>query len=246
MRRQISIFLVAYLCPALAWAATPLKLTASDGVTIYGERLDAAGPAKAVILLFHQAQANLGEYAGIAPRLAKSGFDVIAIDQRSGGNLFKRENQTVHALKRSAEYLDALPDLEAALAYARDSFPGKPVIVWGSSYSASLVFLLAARHPDDIAAILAFSPDEYFGAGKSVADAAAKVRAPVFVTSDADKGEIAAAKAILAASPAQVKIQFVPKYGQHGSSILHQNADPKGAEAAWSAVDKFLKQLHLG
>ena len=190
MPRQILILLLVTLFPALAWAESPIKLTASDGVSVYGERYEPVGHARAFILLFHQAQSNRGEYASIAPRLAENGFSVLAIDQRSGGTLFGHKNETVGGLKHSTDYLDALPDLEAALAYAHDTLPGQPVIVWGSSYSASLVFLLAARRPRDVTAILAFSPGEYFGTQASVAEAAAKIRAPIFVTSDADETEI--------------------------------------------------------
>ena len=41
------------------------------------------------------------------------------------------------------------------------------ILVWGSSYSAALVFLLAAEHQDEIKAILAFSPGEYLRGSSS-------------------------------------------------------------------------------
>ncbi|WP_204283332.1 hypothetical protein, partial [Klebsiella pneumoniae] len=81
-------------------------------------------------------------------------------------------------------------------------------------------FLLAAEHPGEVKAVLAFSPGEYFDDAKLVRTAAAKVKAPVFVTSAQDGREIDAARDILAAVPGE-KEQFVPKQGGvHGSSTL--------------------------
>ena len=230
-----ALALVALLAAPAAFAQTPLKLQAADGVGIDAALWPAEGRAKGVILLFHMAGSNWGEYSAIAPRLARNGYTALAIDQRSGGDGFGRRNETVRALGRGAGYQQALPDLEAALAHARKTYPGAPVAAWGSSYSASLVFLLAAKHPGELAAVLAFSPGEYFG-GSAVAAAAAKVAAPVFVTSASDGGEIAEAKAILAAAPAAVKVQYVPERGVHGSSTLNS----AGAAKNWAAVEAFL------
>ncbi|MDR9866068.1 hypothetical protein, partial [Pseudomonas baetica] len=90
-------------------------------------------------------------------------------------------------------------------------------ILWGSSYSASLVFLLAADYPDQVKAVMAFSPGEYFDDKTMVRAAAANVKAPVFATSAQDGHEVDEARNILAAVPGQ-KEQFVPKQGGvHGA-----------------------------
>lgn len=244
MSIRLALSLIALLAwTGLAEARQPIELKAADGVTVYGERHAPKSRAAATILLFHQAASNRGEYAPIVPRLVKAGYNVIAIDQRSGGHHFDATNETVKSLGRSDTYLDALPDLEAALAYARRTSPGAPVIVWGSSYSASLSFVLAAKHPADVAAIVAFSPGDYFGAKLRVAEEAAKVGVPVFVTSDGTTGELAQAKAIHDAAPNAAKALFVPEHGRHGVSILRPDLNPKGAEAAWSAVEQFLATL---
>ena len=239
------LLLAAFICAPAAFAGTPFTLAAADGVQIHGETFPAQGAPKAIILLFHQAGSNRGEYAPIAPRLAANGFTALAIDQRSGGPRWGRDNQTAQALKRDPGYQAALPDLEATLAYARKSWPNLPIAIWGSSYSASLVFLLAAEHPDDVKAVLAFSPGEYFG-GTKVAKAAAQVRAPVFVTSASSSDEVSAAQAILAASPATVKEQLRAKSGVHGSSTLRADSNPKGADENWVAVERFLTRAFSG
>ena len=73
--------------PDKALAAQPVTLKAADGVTVYGTYYPASEP-KALILLFHQAGSSSGEYAAIAPRLARAGYSSLAIDQRVGGNLY--------------------------------------------------------------------------------------------------------------------------------------------------------------
>jgi alpha-beta hydrolase superfamily lysophospholipase len=221
-----------------ATAQTATQFKAADGVTVFANTYQSSTGARGAILLFHQAGASKSEYASIAPRLAAQGFDVTAIDQRSGVG----GNQTVAALGRSTDYAAALPDLEAALAYAKGRAPGGRVIVWGSSYSAALVFLLAAKHPSDIAAVLAFSPGEYIR-GQSVRGAAAQIAAPVFVTSASAAGEIAAAKAIAGAVRSGRATQFEPRQGAHGSSTLSKDANLSGFAENWAAVDGFLKQV---
>jgi dienelactone hydrolase len=221
--------------------ATPITLTAQDGVMVFGSYYKANHP-KALILLFHQAGSSKGEYASIAPRLVAAGYSALAIDQRSGGTLFS-PNETVLKLGHSAPYLDAQRDLDAALAWGTQT--KLPVILWGSSYSAALVFVVAARHPGAVAAVMAFSPGEYFDHATMIRTAAARITAPIYVTSANDAGEIAAALSILAASPAQRKVQYVPlQGGVHGSSTLIAGRNRSGADANWDAVLAFLSQIH--
>ena len=239
------VLLLASLCCGLAAQATPVTLTAKDGVRIHGESVaPPRGSAQPLIVLFHQAHSNKTEYAPIQPRLLALGYGSLAIDQRSGREMFGAQNQTARALKKPAGYEEAMPDLEAALAYGVAHSPTHTVILWGSSYSAALVFPLAAAHPQEVAAVLAFSPGEYFENKTKIRTAAAKVTAPLFVTSSPSAEEVGEAKAILGASPSKTKVQFVPKVGVHGASILREDRDPKGASAAWSAVEKFLAALH--
>jgi dienelactone hydrolase len=225
--------------PVQRAATEPVTLTAADGVKVYGTWYRAAHP-KALILLFHQAGSGSGEYATIAPKLVAEGYSALAIDQRAGDGMFG-ENRTAKQLGREAGYLDAKPDLEAALAWAKDK--KLPVLLWGSSYSAALVFLVAAEHPGEVAGVLAFSPGEYLGTEGMVKAAAAKVQVPVFVTSAKDPKEIDAARTIESAAPGAGNIQFVPqKGGVHGSSTLIASRNPAGAEENWDAVRAFLRR----
>lgn len=225
-------------------AARAVTLKTHDGVTVHGHFYEAPAP-KALILLFHQARSGAGEYATIAPRLVKLGYSALAIDQRSGNGMYGT-NETAKAYGKEANYLDTEPDLEAALAWAQKESRGKPVIVWGSSYSAALVFRLAARHPQQIAAILAFSPGEYLGQPELVRQAASQVRVPVFITSGIEDEERAKAKLIHDAVKAPGSVLAVPKTaGIHGSSMLRADRNALGAEENWQAVEHFLQGLKL-
>lgn len=229
---------------ALPAFAEPVTLTAADGVSVQGEYWPAADPNAPIVLAFHQAGSSHIEYAPLAPRLNAAGFSVLAIDQRSGGDAFGGRNRTVAALGRSASYDAALPDLEAALAWGRAKAPTAPVLVWGSSYSAALVFKLAARHPGDIGGVLAFSPGEYLGQPGTVGAAARSVRMPVFITQASDDDEIAQSRRILDAAASSDKTLFVPRTrGVHGSSTLRRDRNAAGAEENWAAVLAFLSKF---
>jgi alpha-beta hydrolase superfamily lysophospholipase len=219
-------------------APRALTLTAVDGVKLFARHYPAPDP-KALILLFHQAGSSKDEYAVIAPRLVAAGYAALAIDQRSGGDMFGR-NETV-AAGAGSEFIDAKRDLEAALAWGKAQ--SVPLIVWGSSYSSAVAFLLAAEHPAEVKALLAFSPGEYLGQPRLVRDAAAQVKAPVFVTSASSSEEVANAKAIFDAVPAgPANVRAVPQQGVHGSSTLIA-ARNTGAERNWPQVLAFLARV---
>lgn len=221
--------------------AAPITFKARDGVVVHGNYYRAAQP-KALILLFHQAGSSKDEYATIAPRLVQAGYSALAIDQRSGGDLFG-PNETAAGLGRKADYLEAKQDLEAALAWGQQQ--KLPVVLWGSSYSSSLIFLVAAEHPE-VKAVLAFSPGEYFDNKSLVRDAASHVNAAVYVTSANSAEEIESARGILAASPSSLKQQYIPHSGGvHGSSTLIASHNPKGAADNWKAVLAFLARVPL-
>jgi dienelactone hydrolase len=231
-----ALTLIAAPAPA---APTAIRLVASDRLVVSGTFFPVASP-KATVLLFHQAGSGKGEYAAIGPRLAAAGYEVLAIDQRVGGSMFGA-NATAARARGEPSYVDAQKDLEAAFAWAERRH--RKIVLWGSSYSAALVFRVAAAHPGRVAAVLAFSPGEYLDGRPAVAQSARRVDAPVFVTSASTPAEIAAARTILAAVRSPAKVQYVPKAGVHGSSTLIADRNPAGARAAWVAVRSFLAKV---
>jgi len=219
-------------------AGKPVTLTAADGVKVFGTFVRANHP-KALILLFHQAGSSRDEYATLAPWLAQNGYSSLAIDQRAGGGLYG-VNQTAKAFGREVRYREARPDMQAALGWAQQQ--KLPIILWGSSYSSSLIFPLAADDPQGIVALLAFSPGEYFDGDPPNAALAAKMRVPVFIAST--KEETSDADPIMAALPKNpANVRFVPEHGVHGSSTLIEQKNPAGAEAGLQAVMSFLNAV---
>ena len=227
--------------------AESVVLDAADGVRVHGEVWRAAAAKAPIVVAFHQAESSTAEYAPIAPRLVAAGFTVLAIDQRSGDGAFGGSNRTAAALGRKAGYDEALPDLEAALAWAKAEAHGAPVVVWGSSYSAALVFLLAAAHPADVAGVIAFSPGEYLNDEHAVRAAAAKVTVPVYIDQAASAEEIARAAAILEAVKSKDKHQLrALGPSTHGSSTLRADRNAAGTEAHWQGVLAFLARFAPG
>lgn len=221
-----------------------LSFSSEDGVTIKAD-VYAPKEATALIILYHQAGWSRGEYREIAPKLAALGYRVMAVDARSGNAVNGVLNEAAKSAKArslSRSYLDAYADLNAALGFAEKRFRPQRIIVWGSSYSASLVFRLAAEHPREVSALVAFSPGEYFRkqkGGSYVEGFAKRVRCPVFVTSS--RSERDQAKAIFDEVPGTQKVLFTPQdKGRHGSSALWANS-PDSA-AYWSALTRFLDE----
>ncbi|MEO8058586.1 MAG: alpha/beta fold hydrolase [Burkholderiales bacterium] len=246
MLRVILLFVSLLLGGLTAARSEPVTLVAADGVKVFGTFWPAADKGAPLILAFHQAGGSRAEYAPLASRLNRAGFGVLAIDQRSGGGEFGGSNKTVAALGRPADYDAALPDLEAALVWGRLRAQGAPLLVWGSSYSAALVFLLAARHPADVKGLLAFSPGEYLGATDAVHDAAGALRLPVFVTQSSDADEIEQSRSLVMALPGTDKTLFIARRGVHGSSTLRADRNPVGAEENWVATLGFLARFKPG
>lgn len=217
------------------------SIKAADGVRVFGDLYEGPqGVNGPILLMFHQAGSSAAEYEPIAARLVEEGFSCLAIDQRSGGDMYGR-NRTVEEndFKTPQLYEAAYADLVAALDWAVQK-GYDPIVVWGSSYSASLCFRLASERKE-VAAVVAFSPGEYFQEKGVVAKWASQVRVPVFVASG--PGEVAKVSEIFEHVTAGGSSQFVPDKGVHGSSMLRRDKNPDGAEEAWRAVLSFLRRF---
>lgn len=216
-----------------------LQITAD----IYMKHKDKKTP---FIVLFHQAGWSRGEYLEIAPRLNQLGFNCMAVDLRSGKEVNGVTNETVRYAKtegKGTTYVDALPDIEAALKYARKHYGKGKIIAWGSSYSAALVLKVAGDKPQLLDGVLAFSPGEYFVRfGKPdtwIQNSSGNIQIPAFITSA--KKEKKAWSAMFKAIPTTNKAFYLPDLkGNHGSRALWKRfTDSAGY---WRAVKEFLEK----
>lgn len=221
-----------FMLIAFPAAAETVTFPASDGVTVSADLTNPGG--KPLLILFHMAGASRGEYLDIAPRLNALGYATLAVDQRSGRAFNGVKNETAARFGSDPGYQATIPDLVAAADFARRQLGASRIGVIGSSYSASLVLVLAGRDPMFADAVMAFSPGEYFSNKRMVSSAAGDIEAPVFITSA--RQEAGQWRGILD-TIGEPKTGFVPAGpGKHGATAL---TSPDGAEY-WSALEQFL------
>ena len=244
MRKTFLIVLAGLLSANAGADSREISFRTADGLTVVGDVYPAAGGRSApLVLLFHQAGGDArGEYRDIAMRLVAAGFNAVAIDQRSGGDQFGFANRTVALLGDDEfAYCDVYADLEAALDYARSAGFDGPVAAWGSSYSAALVFQLAAKRSGDLDAILAFSP----AAGAPLADCdpeayLADVDIPALALRPAREVAIDRVREQLDRLAAAGVETYVSDPGVHGSSMLDHERVGASTETTWQVVLEFL------
>ena len=225
-------------------AAGTMSFAAADGVEVHSRLYKATGQANGVVLMFHQAGSNMHEYDPIVPRVTAEGWDCLTVDQRSGGTMWEHTNLTAQAAGGDQPYEDAYPDLVAALTWAEGEGYDR-ILAWGSSYSASLVFRLAAEH-ESVTAVLSFSPGEYFDEEGVVAKWASQVKVPCFIGATPEEffNEVEPIKDARVASPANsLDMAFGLGDGVHGSSTLREDKAPKAYEKYWQWVRRFLDSL---
>lgn len=236
----VSFVFALMLLPMQVLAGEPITLQASGDVAVHGTLTRAEANSGTILLLFHQAHGNRHEYDPLIPTFTQLGYDTLAIDQRSGGNLFDGHNQTVKEKGDSADYIDALPDLKAALKWARDH-RYVTIVAVGSSYSSSLAILLAGDHPDGLTAVASFSPGEYFADKNAVKNAAAKITVPFYITTD--PAEEKNVDEVLSKAHGDNIVRYKPENGVHGASTLVQSRDPKGYRKNLQSFAGFLHTL---
>ena len=194
------------------------------------------------IVLFHQARFSRGEYKEIAPKLTNLGYNCLAVDLRSGdyvNNVYNETAKRARDKNLSTSYLDALPDIEAAIEYAYN-ISKKPVVVFGSSYSASLALIVAKKNPL-VKAVVVFSPGEYFGEKLNIQNSIIGFDKPVFIA--CSQREYPYVEQLALNIPADLKTIFYPKNhpGEHGAKALW-STNPSNKEY-WLALLMFFNKL---
>ncbi len=239
----IAVFIVSFSRFGLASASKTINFKANDGLTVTADLYLTESQSAPYIILFHQAGFSRGEYIEIAPKLNTLGYNCIAVDQRSGREVNGVENLThVEAVKQNkpTKYVNAIPDVIGAYNHVKNKLKASKIIIWGSSYSASLVFYLAQKFPNHINGLLAFSPGEYFKIDKKPIKFFAKsVKCPVFITSA--KNEQSNWQPIYDNVSSQKQFFLPTLKGNHGSKALWK--EKKSHKEYWQAVIEFLKTI---
>ncbi|UTW44155.1 alpha/beta hydrolase [bacterium SCSIO 12696] len=248
MKPLIALFFCLLFSAAAHSEQTPfetIEFPSADGLTISADLYQPHPKSAPFIVLFHQAKWSRGEYRETAPKLNALGFNAMAVDQRSGKGVNDVANLTAQRHGEPASYLEAIPDMLAAIEYAKRHYASGKLIIWGSSYSSALSLKIAGDQPDIADAVLAFSPGEYFkktgpNREKFITNSAQNIVIPAFITSA--KREEKNWRPIYQAIPGSKKQGFVPESaGNHGSRALWEQFEDSGAY--WEAVRGFLQSL---
>jgi len=194
------------------------------------------------IILLHQQQSSRGEYGTIAPKLCKMDYNCLAVDIRNGGNDNFVSNETVKRCRESRCPLrpsDIEGDIIAAIHYAFKKSQ-HPVILFGSGANGSLC-LKIARENDNVRAVVALSPGEYFLPDINIRDTIADIKKPVFVTSGLS--EFPYVMEMVSGVPEGYLNAFEPKMGEGGRGTVSLSNDTKNHSEYWLALLLFFKDL---
>ena len=214
-----------------------ITFPSKDNLTITAD-IYRVGNKPVSILLCHQAGFSRGEYKDTALQLNEIGYSVMAIDQRSGNVANAIINETAKLAKFKnlpTTYLDARQDIEAAIDYVYTNNGNTPILLVGSSYSASLALLIGNTNAK-VNRVAAFSPGEYFK-GMDIQNTIKEFSKPVFVTSS--NNETAALTTLVSKINGKYLYHYKPEAkGIHGSRALWDTTE--GVVDYWIAFKAFL------
>jgi hypothetical protein len=194
------------------------------------------------ILLFHQTDGSRGEFIEIANRLLNLSYNCLAVDLRVGDEINYIPNETAERANHKGlqqNLIDAEKDIEAAIKYV-SKFNRNPVILFGSSFSASLC-LIAAKEYGNIKAVIAFSPGEYFRPEVVVKDIISGLKIPVFVSSTELEYEYILQ--LMSGISDEHKTLYKPKIGKgmHGAKALWKSSE--SSNECWLELLLFFKKI---
>ncbi len=221
-------------------AQLQLTFPSKDGLNITADWYPVSSNMP-IILLCHQDRSSRGEFSETALKLNKFGFNCLAIDMRVGDQAREIRNLTAieaKEKKKPSRYEDAEQDIVAAIDYLYQKY-NRPVIILGSSFSASLALKLAVDNYK-VSGVAAFSPGEYFTDSMYVRHNISKLLKPVFATSA--RSEADAVTDLLKDVNSRIKVQYIPSSkGEHGAKVLW-NQYPYNQEY-WIALMSFLDKM---
>ncbi|RLD20113.1 MAG: hypothetical protein DRI71_10755, partial [Bacteroidetes bacterium] len=97
-----------------------ITFPSTDGLELTADLYITNDKTAPFIVLFHQARWSRGEYLEIALKLNMLGYNCMAVDLRSGGEVNGVNNESFTAAKKAmkaTQYIDAYQDIDAAMKY---------------------------------------------------------------------------------------------------------------------------------
>ncbi len=238
MKKTMTFIAILILSSKLVSAQLTVSFRSTDGVKVTADWYPVSSE-NPVILLCHQNGYSRGEFSEIATRLNQFGFNCLAVDLRVGGEVNGVNNETAEAAKKMEPVLaDAERDIVAAVDYLNVRYKS-PLIILGSSYSASLALKVAAQN-EKVAAVAVFSPGEYFDPADYIGTHITTLLKPVFATSSREEAD--KVTDLLKDVNSRIKVQYIPtSKGDHGAKVLWSKS-PFNQEY-WIALMSFLDKM---
>jgi len=131
--------------------ATEFNWTTKDALNISAKDWQPEGEVKAVIALVHGFGEHSGRYEHVAEFFGKDGYAMVAYDRRGHG---KSEGKRGH----TKSYEAYLEEIDQLLAYTRERYAGKPVLLYGHSQGGNLVLSYMLRRRPDVKGIIVTAP----------------------------------------------------------------------------------------
>ena len=218
-----------------------ITFTSADGLEVTADEYVIASDHP-YILLFHEQESSRGEFNTIARRLTKMDYNCLAVDLRNGGNNNNVSNITAKRCRESRcsrTANDIELDMVAAIEYAF-SQSNQPVVLFGSGANGSLSLKLA-RDNDNVRAVVAFSPGEYFLPNINIQDTISNLKKPIFISSSLP--EFPYVSQLASKVDEKFVMLFEPKLGNGGRGTVSLTAENEHNSEYWFALLLFFKEL---
>lgn len=218
-----------------------ITFTTTDNLEVTADEY-IISPNSPYILLFHEQESSRGEFLEVASRLNKMNYNCLAVDLRNGGNNSFVSNETAKRCRErrcSLGLNDVALDMEAAIEYAF-SQSNQPVILFGSGANGSLSLKMANEN-ENVRAVVAMSPGEYFVPELSIQDTIASLIKPVFISSSLS--EIPYVTELASEIDKQYVTLFEPLLGEGGRGTASLISENENNSEYWFALLLFFKDL---
>ena len=215
----------------------------SDNLTISADFYETEAVSKKWMIMCHQEEYSRGEFKEIAQRMIKLNYNCLAIDLRSGGEVNYVTNETAGEAKsegKSQTLISCEVDILSAIEYVLSREKDAEIVLFGSSFSASLCLKIAKERPD-IRAVIAFSPGEFFAPQISIKKTISGISIPMYI--GCTKSEFQYVKEMFENVKPQKLIIFRPEKadGLHGTKTLWWESSTRNEY--WLSLLFFLNSL---
>jgi len=218
-----------------------VSFTSGDGLEVTADE-DIIDKDNPYILLFHEQESSRGEYQTIARRLCKMDYNCLAVDTRNGGNRNFVSNETTKRCREarcSTGAEDIELDILAAIEYAVNKSE-QLVVLFGSGSTGSLC-LKIAKENNNVRAVVALSPGEYFLPQINIQDTIAGLKKPLFVTSSLSEFPYVAQ--LVTGVDEEYLTLFKPELGEGGRGTYMLLENNENNSEYWLALLLFFKDL---